>query len=180
LEHPGQHAVLTVCLRFSSVLDGVCAASFCQQATGMSAYKFTQQAVASPDAPQKALVHKKACSGGADWVQVTRHPAKQAKKRRTVGSQQPACTHKEHQILSTAEDCKVHPMKASQHEFFATCFDVGFEGEVCPNEVPALVRGAAMTTIRAPNNEWAKLCSACLVYVTPFAALCSPTPAIHF
>ena len=48
-------------------------------------------------------------------------------------SQQPACTHKEHQILTSAEaasfasqfwDRKVHPMKASQHEFLATCIDV--------------------------------------------------------
>ena len=35
------------------------AASFCQQAAAMSAYKFTPRAVASPDAPQKPLVRKK-------------------------------------------------------------------------------------------------------------------------
>ena len=55
----------------------------------MSAYKFTQRAVASPDAPQKPLVRKRARSGGANWVQVTRHPAPQAKKPRTGGSQRP-------------------------------------------------------------------------------------------
>ena len=106
------------------------AASFCQQAATMSAYKFTQRAVASPDAPQKPLVRKRARSGGANWVKVTREPARQAKKPRTGGSQQPACSHKEHQILSTAEaiafasqfwDRKEHPTKASQHEFLATC-----------------------------------------------------------
>ena len=69
----------------------------------MSAYKFTQRAVASPDAPQKPVVRKRARSGGAAWVQVTRQPAKQAKKPRTAGSQQLAYNHKEHQILSTAE-----------------------------------------------------------------------------
>ena len=92
----------------------------------MSAYKFTPRADASRDAPQKPLVHKRARSGGAEWVKVTRHrPGSQAKKPRTAGSQQPACTHKEHQILTSAEDAsfasqfwdrKVHPTKASQHE----------------------------------------------------------------
>ena len=101
----GLHAVLTPCLIFSSVLDSACvAASFCQQAITMSAYKFTQRAVASPDAPQKPLVRKRARSGGANWVQVTREksPSK-AKKPCTAGSQQPACEHEEHQILSTSE-----------------------------------------------------------------------------
>ena len=105
----------------------------------MSVYKFTQRAVASPDAPQKPLVRKRARSGGAEWVRVTRCPAKQAEKPRTAGSQQPACSHEEHQILSIAEaaafaaqfwDCKEHPSKASQHEFLATCIDVGLEQNV--------------------------------------------------
>ena len=76
----GLHAVLTVCLRFSSFLDGggLPAASFCQQAATMSSYKFTPRAVASPDAPQKPLVHKRARSQGANWVRVTRHPEKLA------------------------------------------------------------------------------------------------------
>ena len=46
-------------------------ASFCQQATTMSSYKPTPRAVASPDAPQKPLVRKRARSGGAEWVQVS-------------------------------------------------------------------------------------------------------------
>ena len=115
------------------------AASFCQQAATMSAYKFTQRAVASPDAPQKPLVRKRARSGGANWVKVTQEPAQQAKKPRTAGSQQPACSHKEHQILSTAEatafasqfwDRKEHPSKDSQHEFLATCIDIDLEQNV--------------------------------------------------
>ena len=70
----------------------------------MSSYKFTPRAVASPDAPQKSLVRKRARSGGANWVQVTREKsASKAKRPRTAGSQQPACTHKEHDILTTAE-----------------------------------------------------------------------------
>ena len=94
----------------------------------MSSYKFTPRAVASPDAPQKSLVRKRARSGGANWVQVTREKsASKAKRPRTAGSQQPACTHKEHDILTTAEatafaaqfwDRKTHPTKASQHEYY--------------------------------------------------------------
>ena len=115
------------------------AASFCQQAATISVYKFTPRAVASPDAPQKPLVRKRARSGGAEWVRVTRRPAKPAQKPRVVGSQQPACTHEEHQILSTAEaaafatqfwDRKVHPNKAAQHEFLATCIDMDLEQNV--------------------------------------------------
>ena len=116
------------------------AASVCQQAATMSAYKFIPRAVASPDAPQKPLVRKRARSGGADWVNIAREmtPSK-AKRPRTAGSQQPACTHKEHQILTTAEaasfasqfwDRKAHPTKASQHEFLATCIDVDLEKNV--------------------------------------------------
>ena len=46
----------------------------------MSSYKFTPRAVASPDTPQKPLARKRARSGGAQWVRVTRHePGSQAK-----------------------------------------------------------------------------------------------------
>ena len=96
LEKVGLHAVLTTCLGFSSVLDGACVACclLCQQAATMSAYEFTSRAVASPDAPQKPLVRKRARSGGAKWVQVSRRTsASPAKRPRTTGSQQPACTH---------------------------------------------------------------------------------------
>ena len=62
-----------------------------------------------------------------------------AKKPRTGGSQQPACDHEEHQILSASEatafaaqfwDEKTHPTKASQQEFLATCIDVDLEQNV--------------------------------------------------
>ena len=71
-------------------------------------------------------------------------PGSKAKKPRTARSQPPACSHKEHDILTTAEatafaaqfwDQKMYPTKASQHEFLATCIDVG---DVCPNGVTAL------------------------------------------
>ena len=61
------------------------------------------------------------------------------KKPRTGGTQQPACDHEEHQILSASEaaafaaqfsDKKTHPTKASQHELLATCIDVDLEQDV--------------------------------------------------
>ena len=50
------------------------AAPFCHRAATMPAYKFTARAVASPDAPQKPLVRKRARSEGAKWVQASRVP----------------------------------------------------------------------------------------------------------
>ena len=105
----------------------------------MSSYKFTQRAVASPDAPLQPLVRKRARSAGENWVRVTRQPNPRAKKTRTGGSQQPACDHAEHDILSTTEaaafaaqfwDKKTYPTKASQQEFLATCIDVNLEQNV--------------------------------------------------
>ena len=68
LEHPGLHAVLTTCFRFRPfwTVPVLLATFCCQQAATMSAYKFTQRAIAFPDAPQKRLVLKRACSGGAE------------------------------------------------------------------------------------------------------------------
>ena len=66
-------------------------------------------------------------------------PGAQTKKHRTSRSQQPACTHKEHQILTTTEatafvaqflDPKVDPIKASQQEFLGTCIEVDVENNV--------------------------------------------------
>ena len=66
-------------------------------------------------------------------------PGSKAKKPRTARSQPPACSHKEHDILTTAEatafaaqfwDQKMYPTKASQHEFLATCIDVDVEKNV--------------------------------------------------
>ena len=106
----------------------------------MSAYKFSPWAVASPDAPQKPLVRKRALSGGVKWLQVSGdEPGRKAKKPRTAGSQQLACTREDHQILFAAEaasfasqfwDRKVHPTKASQQELLATCLDVDLEKNV--------------------------------------------------
>ena len=47
----------------------------------MSAYRFTQRAVASSDAPQKPLVRKRARSSGANWVHVTREKSPSKAKK---------------------------------------------------------------------------------------------------
>ena len=105
----------------------------------MSVYKFTSRAVPSPNAPQKPLVRKRAHSGDANCVQVTRVVAPSPAKKPTGGSQHPACAHSQHQILSTTEatafaaqfwDKKTHRTKASQHEFLATCINVNLEQNV--------------------------------------------------
>ena len=166
---------------------------FSQQAATISAYKFTPCAVASPNAPQKPLVRKRARSGGANWVQVTREksPSK-AKRPWTGGSHQPACTHKEHQILTTAEaasfasqfwDCKVHPTKASKQVLLATRIDVDLEKM---GSLP-LWEGATMRMIRIQNNQWClKHCLVlCIVQFAASAQKCDHLPPpppgpIHF
>ena len=71
-------------------------------------------------------------------MKVTRDPTRQAKKPRAAGSQQPACSHEEHQILSTAEaaafatqfwDCKVHSARLLSMNFWR-CIDVDLEQKV--------------------------------------------------
>ena len=129
----------------------------------MSTYKFTPRAVASPDAPQKPLVRKRARSGGETWRKVTREPARQAKKPRTAGSQQPSCTRKEHGLLTTAEatafaaqfwDRKAHPTKASQHEFLATCIDVDADNNVkCNNYQKYTIKRGDRTKYFVPHRD---------------------------
>ena len=56
------------------------------------------------NSPQKPLVLKRARSWGVKWVQVSPDkPSKKAKEPHAAGSQQPASTHKEHQVLSTTK-----------------------------------------------------------------------------
>ena len=135
---PGLLAGLTTCLRFSSVSDGACVACCLFLLTG-SCHVLIQiytTGCCFPGRTTKAFVAQK----GSLWVRVARHePGSQAKKPRTARSQPPACSHKEHDILTTAEatafaaqfwDQKMHPTKASQHEFWATCIDVDVEKDV--------------------------------------------------
>ena len=66
LEHPGSACCTDNMFELFVLLLTVpafLAPSFCQQAATMSAYKFTPRSVASPDAPQKPLVRKRAHSG---------------------------------------------------------------------------------------------------------------------
>ena len=83
LEHPGVQHVSD--FRPFWTVAVLLAAFCCQQAATMSAYKFTQRAVASPDAPQKPLVRKIARSGGAEWVRVSRRTSASPAKKPPVG-----------------------------------------------------------------------------------------------
>ena len=121
------------------------AASFCQQAGTMSAYKFTQRAVASPDAPQKPLVRKRAHSGGANWVKVTRDPARQAKKRKWRKVQ----LTKQRNVDLTTDSLWAMPLntgwvpvkarRLQDWEKLKRYVPNHKHGDVCPNGVPALV-----------------------------------------
>ena len=120
------------------------ATSFCQQAASTSAYKFTQRAVASPDAPQKPLVRKRARSWGANWVKVTWDPARQAKKPRAAGSQQPACSHDvtTDSLWAMPLNTGWVPVKARRlqdWEKLKKYVPSHKQGDVGPNGVPALV-----------------------------------------
>ena len=83
---------------------------------------------------------KRALSGGATWVQVTcQNPPSTAKRPHSYRSKQPACTHKEHNILTSAGattfaaqfwDRKTHPTNASQQEFLGTCIGVDVDKDM--------------------------------------------------
>ena len=124
-----------VCLGFSSFLDGVCAACciFLSTAAAMSSHKFTPCAVL------------RGCKLGA----VTQHPEKQAKKPHTASLQQPACTHKEHQMDLTTDGLWAMrlntgrvPVKAHTLQEWGKLkkyVPIHKQGDVCQNGVPALV-----------------------------------------
>ena len=129
------------------------AATFCQQAATMSGYKFMPRAVASPDALQKPLVRKRARSGVATWVQVTRRKTLSTTEwPQTTGSQQPACNHEERQIPSASEVAalqrsfgikrRTRPRLLSMNfwlkKFMKKYVPNNKHGDVCPNGVPAL------------------------------------------
>ena len=170
------------------------AAFFCQQAATMSSYKFTPRAVASPDAPQKVLVRKPARSGGAEWVQVSRtEPGRRAKKPRTAKSQPPACTHKEHHILSAIEatafaaqywDRKTYHMqdweKMKQYVLSTnkgTSSPMG--SQPCLKkamQMMAMIQNEDDSLVQCHVCVHRPMCCAVLKNVTP----CPPPPPIHF
>ena len=94
---------------------------------------------------------------------MTRHePGSQAKNPRTARSQPPACSHKEHDILTTAEatafaaqfwDQKMHPTQASQHEFLATNRSTNRGMSALLGSLPCLKKGMlTMTGILNKNG----------------------------
>ena len=148
----GLYAVLTTCLRFSSVLEDACVA--CCRFLSTGSYHVCKQMHSTcccfPRCTTEAFGSQKSMLWGETWMKVTGEPVRQAKKPRIAGLQQPACTHEDHQILSTIEAasfatqfcaCKVHPTKAAQHEFLATCIDVDLEENVRHSGTSTLERG---------------------------------------
>ena len=182
MDHLSLHVVPTVCSRFRpfGTVPVLFAASICQHAATMCAYKITPRVVASPHALQTPLVRKRARSGGTDWVKVARETTRsKAKRPRTAGSQRPACIRKDYQMRTTAEAAsfasqfsfrKVHPTKASPHEFLATWLDVDLEKKC---------EACIVAQARVQINRWTPVhCSVpCIVH---FPAVCSklrsPTP----
>ena len=129
------------------------AASFCQQAATMSADKFTPRAVASPDAPQKPLVHKRARSGGVNWVQVSRNePGRKAKKptgySETIARRKVRLT-KQRNVDLTTDGLWAMPLntgwvpvkarRLQDWEKLKKYVPIHKQGDVCPNGVPARV-----------------------------------------
>ena len=97
LEHLSLHAVLTVCLRFLSVLDHAGVACCLFLSTGSYHVRIQIHGLLLPRMHHKSLWCTKGLalgehSGcGCNGISLV------------AGSQQPACTHKEHQILTNAE-----------------------------------------------------------------------------
>ena len=171
LEHPGLHAVLTTCLRFSSLLDGARVPCCLFLSTG-SYHVYIQ-------------IHSTGCC--FPWVQVTRQrPGSQAKKPRTAGSQQHACTHKEHDILTTAEatafaaqfwDQKTHPTKASQHENRRNMSLSTNRGmSALMGSQPCLKKGMLTMTVIQSKNGWTVQCHVCVHRPMCCATLKNVTP----
>ena len=102
----GLHAVLTVCLIFLSFLGGACVACCLFLSTGSHevciqihamcccVLRCTTKAIGS----EKSALWR--CKLGAGYGHMS---PSIAKRPLAAGSKQPACTHKEHQILTTTE-----------------------------------------------------------------------------
>ena len=118
----------------------------------MSSYKFTQRAVASPDAPLKPLVRKRARSGGETWVQVTRRPDLRAKGVKSGYSEaipwRKVQLTKQRNVDLTTDGLwamplntgwvPVKPRRLQDWEKLKKYVPSHKHGDVCPNGVPAL------------------------------------------
>ena len=139
----GLHAVPTTCLRFSSCSDGACVACCLFLSTGSYhvCIQIHSTGCCFPRCTTETFWGCKLGAGERD------EPGRKAKKPRTAGSRPPACTHKKHEILTTAEATSF----ASQ--FWGRKVQVQLQdcgklkkyvpihkhGDVCPNGVPARV-----------------------------------------
>ena len=108
----------------------------------MSSYKFTQRAVASPDAPLKPLVRKRARSAGENWVRVTRQPDPRAIEWRKVR------LTKQRNVDLTTDGLWAMPLNSGwvpvksrrlqDWQKLKKYVPNNKHGDVCPNGVPAL------------------------------------------
>ena len=128
------------------------AASFCQHAATMSSHNFTPCAVASPDAPQKPLVRKKAHPEnlqphlGFVWVKSGYSATIAWRKVRLT---------KQRNVDLTTDSLWARPLntgwvpvkarRLQDWEKLKKCVPIHKQGDVCPNGVPAFVEGG--------NNE---------------------------
>ena len=116
----------------------------------MSAYKFTPRAVASPDAPQKPLVRKRARSGGVRWVQVHEPGFVWVKSgySETIAWRKVQLTKQRNVDLTTdglwamplnTGRVPVKARRVQDWEKLKKYVPIHKQGDVCPNGVPARV-----------------------------------------
>ena len=124
------------------------AASFCEQAATTSAYNFTPRAVASPDAPQKPLVRKRARSGGANWVPgfvwVKSQYGEAIAWRKVRLTRQRNVDLTTDGLWAMPLNTGWVPVKARRlqdWEKLKEYVPIHKQGDVCPNGVPAIVEG---------------------------------------
>ena len=143
LEHPGSACctddMFEIFVRFRQCMCCLLPPFVNRQLT-MSSYKFTPRAVASPDAPQKPLMRKRARSWGAEWVQVT-HPVPPAHSHQ-VG------LLKQRNVDLTTDGLWAMPLnegwvpvkarRLQDWQKLKKYVPVHKQGDVCPNGVPAL------------------------------------------
>ena len=133
LEHTGLHAVLTTCLRFSSVLDGACVSCCLFLSTGSYHVCIQIYIICFPG-----------CTGGVGWVQVHAwgaldDPKIGLQKKRPLRSSESGVPCG---CMQVAANGKYEPsLPCCQAHAPWPHVPIHKQGDVCPNGVPALVEG---------------------------------------
>ena len=146
---PGLHAVLTICLRFSSVLDDACVVC-CLFLSPGSCHVFIQihsTGCCFPRCTTKAFETWR--KPGETWRKVTREPARQAKKPRTAAIPwRKVGLIKQRNVDLTTDGLWAMPLnegwvpvkarRLQDWQKLKKYVPVHKQGDVCPNGVPAL------------------------------------------